>query len=294
MTTTIETHHTESLHDAELDYYSKKLATCSSDKTIKVFDINGQLLDTLRGHDGPVWQLAWAHPKFGTILASAGYDSRVIIWREQGGQWSKVYEHQVHSASVNSVSWAPHEFGAILACGSSDGKVSVLEVKTDGTFDTRTFGAHGLGVNAVSWGPSTVPGSQISTLTSATKTRRFVTGGCDNMVRIWVFDGTSYVEESHHEGHSDWVRDVSWAPNIGLPKSYIASAGQDKQVYIWTRTAGQAWQKTALKEGGFPDVVWRVSWSESGNLLAVSCGDGKVYVYKETGRAWEEVRTVTN
>ena len=28
------------------------------------------------------------------------------------------------------------------------------------------------------------------------------------------------------EGHTDWVRDVAWAPNIGLPRSYIATASQ--------------------------------------------------------------------
>ena len=28
------------------------------------------------------------------------------------------------------------------------------------------------------------------------------------------------------DGHSDWVRDVAWAPNTGLPASYIASASQ--------------------------------------------------------------------
>jgi protein transport protein SEC13 len=39
-------------HDAVLDYYGKRLATCSSDKTIKIFVIEGdsqRLLDTLRG-----------------------------------------------------------------------------------------------------------------------------------------------------------------------------------------------------------------------------------------------------
>lgn len=28
------------------------------------------------------------------------------------------------------------------------------------------------------------------------------------------------------DGHTDWVRDVAWAPNIGLPRSYIATASQ--------------------------------------------------------------------
>ena len=30
------------------------------------------------------------------------------------------------------------------------------------------------------------------------------------------------------EGHTDWVRDVAWAPNIGLPRSYTVTASQDK------------------------------------------------------------------
>ena len=95
--------------------------------------------ETLRGHEGPVWQVAWAHPKFGPILASASYDGKVIIWKDNGGNaqqgygynaqgtgWSKIKEHSMHIASVNSVAWAPHELGSILACASSDGNISVL------------------------------------------------------------------------------------------------------------------------------------------------------------------------
>lgn len=33
-------------------------------------------------------------------------------------------------------------------------------------------------------------------------------------------------EEQKLEAHSDWVRDVAWAPSIGLPTSTIASCSQ--------------------------------------------------------------------
>lgn len=39
-------------HDAVLDYYGRRLATCSSDKTIKIFEIEGdqhRLTETLKG-----------------------------------------------------------------------------------------------------------------------------------------------------------------------------------------------------------------------------------------------------
>ena len=87
-------------------------------------------------HTGPVWQVAWAHPKFGHILASCSYDGKVIIWKEQPAQgptpagWAKIKEHTLYKASINSVSWAPHELGAILACASSDGTISVLTFKS--------------------------------------------------------------------------------------------------------------------------------------------------------------------
>lgn len=63
-------------------------------------------------HEGPVWQVAWAHPKFGPILASCSYDGSVIIWQEDKQQksqnpagthstWTKVKVHRVHNSSGN-------------------------------------------------------------------------------------------------------------------------------------------------------------------------------------------------
>jgi hypothetical protein len=43
-------------HDAVLDYYGRRLATCSSDRTIKIFEIEGEtqrLTETLKGYVGP-------------------------------------------------------------------------------------------------------------------------------------------------------------------------------------------------------------------------------------------------
>lgn len=47
----------------------------------------------------PVWQVAWAHPKFGAILASCAYDGRVLIFKEQNGTWTKIHENNKHTAS---------------------------------------------------------------------------------------------------------------------------------------------------------------------------------------------------
>ena len=53
-----------------------------------------------------MWQVAWAHPKYGHILASCSYDGKVLIWKEQqggsgAGGWIKIKEHTLHTASGN-------------------------------------------------------------------------------------------------------------------------------------------------------------------------------------------------
>ncbi|KAG0649750.1 Nucleoporin 20 [Hyphodiscus hymeniophilus] len=288
--------HDDMIHDAVLDYYGRRLATCSSDRTVKIFEVEGEthrLTETLKGHEGAVWSVAWAHPKFGNILASSSYDGKVFIWREQGTTWTRVFDFALHTASVNIISWSPHESGCLLACASSDGNVSVLEFK-DNSWDHKLFHAHGIGVNSVSWAPSTTAGSLVSSAGGQGGVRKFVTGGSDNLVKLWAFDqaSQSYKEErAPLAGHTDWVRDVAWSPTV-LQKSYIASASQDKTVRIWTSdpSAPGVWNSKVLS---FDHVLWRVSWSLSGNVLAVSAGDNKVSLWKENLRGeWECVKTI--
>jgi len=63
----IDTQHDDMVHDAQLDYYGCKLATSSSDRTVKIYDVSGSTYThtaTLQGHEGPVWEVSWAHPRF--------------------------------------------------------------------------------------------------------------------------------------------------------------------------------------------------------------------------------------
>lgn len=297
---TIGNAHNDLIHDAVLDYYGRRLATCSSDRSIKIFEVGGtdsqKLLTTLTHHEGPVWQVAWAHPKFGSILASCSYDGTALIWKEdQQGVWSIIAEHTIHQASVNSVSWAPHELGAVLLCSSSDGKVSVVDFNEDGTTSHVIFDAHSIGANSASWSPilnnTTTNGKDSMALKHL---RRFVTCGSDNLAKIWKFDtnANNYVEEAKLEGHTDWVRDVAWSPLI-LTRPYIATASQDRTVLIWTQDSNNEWQSQPLTDEKFPDVCWRCSWSLSGNILAVSGGDNKVSLWKENLQGkWESAGEV--
>lgn len=266
-----------------------------TDRTVKVFSVvNDQEVShaaTLTGHEGPVYEVAWAHPKFGSILASSSFDGTVLLHRETHpmGSWTLVHAHRMHESSVNSISFAPHEYGLILAAGSSDGKVSIITHKEDDSWDVAHFQDNMLGVNSVSFAPFSID----------RKGLRIVVGGCDNKVRFWrqnmetnEWDQESFDSSKAHNSHSDWVRDVAWAPSVG-PISTVASCSEDKTVIIWTQgnEDGDAWNQMLLNK--FDDPVWRVSWSLTGNILAVSSGDNNVSLWKASlDGSWSKVSTV--
>jgi len=300
--TSFDTQHTDMIHDCQMDFYGKLLATCSSDHTIKVFDVleNDALSQVahLKGHNGPVWQVSWAHPKFGKVLASASYDKQVIIWRQdQSGNWSIWYQHNAHALSVNSVAWAPSEYGLMLACGSSDGQISILSHQQDNWTYTK-IAAHKVGVNAVSWADSIDPAAAVSaTPQTNPPPKRLASGGSDGVVNIWISKGgDEWERETQLTDHNgQWVRDVAWATNIGLPYSTIASGDQSGTVCIFTKdfsngASNGPWRCRKLPP--FSETIWKLSWSVTGNILAVSSGENKVTLWKESleqDGEWKEV-----
>eukprot|EP00483_Globobulimina_turgida_P007238 UN07252 len=119
-----ESGHTDLIHDIEIDFYGKTLASASSDRIIRIFEIigdNHKLIGKLTGHRGPIWKLSWAHPKYGCILASCSYDKQVIIWRLNGQKWTQWFIDEFTS-SVNTVQFNNNNNNQLeLIAGCSDG-----------------------------------------------------------------------------------------------------------------------------------------------------------------------------
>ena len=244
--------HRDVVHDVQFDYYGKKVATASSDRMVKIFEVVGneqRLVADLAGHEGPVWQVSWAHPKFGNLLASCSFDQRVMVWKEVSeGNWQVLYQSPpgLHTASINSVTFAPQECGLCLAAASSDGSISILSYDGQtGTWTTEKIaGAHSLGCLAVSWAPAFHAGAMVQPSGAPLQpSRSLVSCGCDNSVKVWSFSeahGKWAQQGGDLSGHTNWVRDVAWAPNMGMPRSTIASASEDGKVMIWSQAPGGA------------------------------------------------------
>ncbi|KAF7329745.1 hypothetical protein MKEN_00237800 [Mycena kentingensis (nom. inval.)] len=139
--------HGDLVTDASYDFYGLRLATCSLDQRIKIWSLDEGagswvMEDDWKAHDASISKLSWAHPEFGTVLASAGFDRTVKIWErvsgeargqsENGGsgnssRWVERAMLTEAKGTVRAVEFAPQYFGLKLATISTDNHLRVYE-----------------------------------------------------------------------------------------------------------------------------------------------------------------------
>lgn len=322
--TSIDTEHNDMINDIQLDYYGKRLVTCSGDRTFRVYDVadatapaappqsKANAAEPPAAHvlqhivqlpddsNAPMHRIAWAHPKFGSLLAMACQDGRVYIYREElhpngsgATEWHLKYMHTFHSLAVLSIAWAPYEYGLSLASASADGQVSFLTRVREGWVTSSSFvnSQDGAAVTSVSWAPYNSLGSQ----GPQGPVQRVVTGSINASVQIWQFavqENRWTLTQDALLGHEDWVRDVAWAPNVGIPANIIASGSDDQTVRVWSQDEVDGdWKMHVIHT--FRAPVYRISWSLTGTVLSVAAGDDEVTFWKQISeQEWVQLSSV--
>ncbi|CAG8467010.1 14550_t:CDS:2 [Acaulospora colombiana] len=187
-----ESSHEDLIHDVSYDFYGKRLATCSSDQRVKVWECNQdnkwELVDSWRAHDCSVLKVSWAHPEFGQILATCSFDRTIRIWEEQvheaknsGKRWPEKATLRDGNSSVQDVEFAPNCWGLKFASCTADGMLRIYEALEVNNLAQWTL-VEEIGITGHN-----------------TK---------EDSTQKWQPHETL-------EGHTDPVHDVSWAPNMG-------------------------------------------------------------------------------
>ncbi|KAI0693614.1 WD40 repeat-like protein [Cerioporus squamosus] len=144
--------HNDLVTDASYDFYGLRLATCSLDQRVKVWQLDENtgswsLEHDWKAHDAAISKVSWAHPEFGTILATASFDRTVKVWEQisspdidgtqlngAGPAASSSTTRWVERAmlvdakgTVRGVEFAPQHFGLKLATIASDNCLRIYE-----------------------------------------------------------------------------------------------------------------------------------------------------------------------
>ena len=243
------------------------------------------------GHQSPV--SCAAATRDGRVLASGGYDRRILLWDAASG--AVLRELRGHTGLVNSVDWSPD--AGLLASASSDHTVRLWDPNTGA--ELAMLEGHSDDVNSVSVSPD---GHRIASASFDGSVRVFTRSGecllvaahhgADVNSVAWFPDGRRLAAASDDRtvsifdadggrvrrvlaGHSDWVDHVAVHPG-GL---LVASASLDGSVGVWNASSGA--RVATLADATC--VVKAVAFSPDGTRLAATSYDGRVRVYETAG-----------
>ncbi|XP_015927081.1 nucleoporin SEH1 [Parasteatoda tepidariorum] len=312
----IQADHKDLIHDVAYDYYGERLATCSSDQTVKIWDKGEDKLwhctSSWKTHSGSVWKVTWAHPEFGQIIATCSFDRTVAVWEELGpegsvgeksqSQWVKKISLVDSRTPVTDVKFAPKHLGLQLATCSADGVVRVYEAPD--IMNLSQWSLHHEipcknACSCISWNLSRMHAPMIavgSDEPSQTGGDKVIIFEYNENTRRWPRIDTLPIKEA--------VYDLAFAPNLGRSYNLLAVATKNLQIFIIRSLPDQniggipeGTSKYEIRQAGQFDnhnsQVWRVSWNITGTILASSGDDGCVRLWKANfNEKWKCIATM--
>ncbi len=242
----------------------------------------------LKGHTEWVTTVAFSNQ--GSLLASGGYDKKIIVWNLR----SKIKTQQLEGPTGWTASVAFDPSGRTLAAGGFDKKVSIWNVDSraiiqqlEGSLGWITSVAFSPGGHTIAAGSIDTEiylwnvklGRMIQNFKGHTKgvtsiaispdAFRIASGSNDTTVRIWNIDTGAEIRQLN--GHTQGITSVAFSPDGRT----IASGSNDKTVRIWDIHSGAEIRQL----NGHTQGVTSVAFSPDGSTIASGSNDKTVRIW---------------
>ncbi|EEB07336.1 nucleoporin Seh1 [Schizosaccharomyces japonicus yFS275] len=318
-TRVINTNHQDVILDVAYDFYGQRMATCSADQHVKIYDLDESTKEwvpvaTFKAGDASVLRLMWAHPEYGQAVATCSLDRTVRIFTEQEAEadtkkWVESARLTDARSSVMDICFAPVRLGCKLATVAADATVRIYEAIEPGNMASWTLlEEFGLMKNppsrnvecsfCVRWCPSRWHNQMLAV-------------GCMDQVLLYSYNRKNkWTKVGSLDGHTDLVRDIAWAPSLGKNYHLVATGCKDGRLRLFKlnrnfESAVQPYLMTdsvSENEDGemtnsnveaedvevelvgnydhFKSQVWRCEFNVTGTILSTSGDDGCVRLWK--------------
>ncbi len=274
------------------DKNNQRLASAGEDKTIKLWNREGTLLDTLGGHKDSVTSVDFSPD--GKMLASTSLDSTVklwlldsklkttllrkhknaardvlfsqdgqklailsdndtiMLWQQKNGEW--IYNNPKKDKNLNNLHFLQND-QALLA--TSDDKLniwSLLDDKPTVTIEAETYPRF------------------YKNPVSINSNHQIIATASQDKVKLWHTDGKLVTEL---KGHQTKVTTVTFSPD----GQFLASADNKGTIKLW-HWDDNAWEEKTLPPSPHTSSMTNLVFSPNSKML-LSANDGKITLWQQ-------------
>ena len=289
-----ETQQPDFIHDLTFDHFGRRIATCSSDQTIKIWQRseNGRWYKSCSfpAHEATIFKVKWSNPDFGSILASCSSDKSVIIWEEKlkgpSGRSlanSLMTEEDENTTTfiqrakftdsketIEDIKFGPKSMGLVIATASADGymriyKASDLVNMTQWTLNAE-IRVNSLGINSISWNKNPPPDTWMVIIGAKDANTSFM-----NKSTLMKGQISDQFSQTTTENVTPLNEDKLLMVYIGREKD------QKEKETIWS-SLGELRTDDVVHKNAVNDVSWSLLGGRSYHILA-SCGKDGVFIW---------------
>ncbi|XP_053252573.1 nucleoporin SEH1 isoform X3 [Podarcis raffonei] len=285
--------HRDLIHDVSFDFHGRRMATCSSDQSVKVWDKgeNGEWHCTAswKTHSGSVWRVTWAHPEFGQVLASCSFDRTAAVWEEIVGESNDKLRGQSHwtRRCVISTNFSPP---------AVPHRISYTNLKSSSTLRSRFLGGVGSCREEVKRTTLVDSRTSVTDVKFAPKHMGLMLATCsaDGVVRIYEAPDVMNLSQwslQHEISCKLSCSCISWNPSSSRAHAPMIAVGSDDsspnvlakvQIYEYNENTRKYAKAETLMTVTDPvhDIAFAPNLGRSFHILAVATKDVRIFTLK--------------
>ncbi|MCP4978723.1 MAG: hypothetical protein GY931_21470, partial [Maribacter sp.] len=206
----------------------KYVLTGSTDKTAKLWDLKGKVIQPFLGHEGRIYSVAFSPD--GKYALTGSLDNTAKLWDLKGNE---IQSFKGHDDDVYSVAFSPD--GKSVLTGSADKTAKLWDLKGN---EIQSFNGHTNGI----WKAVFSPDGQ------------FVLTGCwDATVKYWNIDGNEILSLKAHPTGTYGTYGVAFSHH---DSRLILSGGDDNKAKLWDLNKANLDMEKAYSGDGIPPLTF--------------------------------------